>query len=485
MNKSGFSRLLLFISVSITACGPVIREGERVTINKDEINKYWRPDNVVMSGNTLTLEKINAKLVSRFTAKNFTISVDLYTTGSAEGSLDFHTASMVDGTLKGYSVKINNSDYRAGSPQKTGSLSLIRNNYVRMANDDKWFNLKVEVRSNNITVLVDNKIISEYIQPENPARIAGLEGRIISDGLIVLLKTNESGTILLGNIQIEAFSDDLQPVNDSVFLYDSTGEMLALLNQQGFPVIDYHGHLKGGLTAEQICKHGRNNGYNYGIAPNCGLNFPVTSDSSLIAYYNEMASEPVFKAMQCEGREWITLFSPDAIARYDYIFTDAMTWTDYKGRRLRLWIPEETFVDDEQQFMDMLVGKLEAELSQEPVDVYVNPTYLPEIIASHYDRLWTSERMDRVIKVLVENDVALEINSRFKIPSIAFIKRAKEAGVKFTLGTNNGGNNDLGRLEYSLKMIKEAGIKAENMFFPRPSGDKKVIKKGLPAKITG
>jgi histidinol phosphatase-like PHP family hydrolase len=135
--------------------------------------------------------------------------------------------------------------------------------------------------------------------------------------------------------------------------------------------------------------------------------------------------------------------------------------------------------------MDMLVGKIEAELSQEPVDIYVNPTYLPEVIAGSYKRLWTPERMDRVIKVLVENDVALEINSRLKIPSITFVKRAKAAGVKFSMGTNNAGNTDLGRLEYSLKVIKEAGITAKDMFFPRPSGDKKVMKKGLPAKITG
>jgi len=198
-----------------------------------------------------------------------------------------------------------------------------------------------------------------------------------------------------------------------------------------------------------------------------------------------MAPEPVFKAMQCEGREWITLFSPEAISLYDYIFTDAMTWTDHKGRRMRLWIPEETFVENEQQFMNMLVSKIEAVLSQEPVDIHVNPTFLPPAIADKYDELWTEERMDRVIKALVENDVALEINARYHIPSLTFIKRAKDAGVKFTFGTNNGGSDDLGRLEYCLKIIKEVGITPDDIFLPRPTGEKKVMKMGLPAKITG
>ena len=162
-----------------------------------------------------------------------------------------------------------------------------------------------------------------------------------------------------------------------------------------------------------------------------------------------------------------------------------MTWSDLKGRRMRLWIPEETFVDNEQQFMDMLVGKIEAILAAEPVDIHVNPTFLPAKLAPDYDRLWTTDRMDRVIKALKNNDVALEINARFKLPSIAFIKRAKAAGVKFTFGTNNGSNNDLGRLEYCLKAIKEAGITADDMFLPRPAKDKKVMKSGLPSKITG
>jgi hypothetical protein len=484
-SKVFFFLASVFLAVAITGCGPVIKKGEKVQIGRETVSRYWDMENTEIKNDTVLLRNAGAKLTSRFKAKNFIISVDLSTTSGAEGTLSFHTTGDENALSHGYSVMINNSDYRTGNPQKTGSLSLIRNNFIRTVGDDQWFNLKIEVRSNYISVLVNEKMISEYIQPPAPTRIESLENRVLSDGRVVLMKSNNSGQIFVGDMQIEVLDPDLVAETDTAFIDDSTGEILTLLNQQGFPVIDCHGHLKGGLTAEQICQHGRINGYNYGIAPNCGLNFPVTNDSSLLAYYNEIAREPLFKAMQCEGREWITLFTPDAISRYDYIFTDAMTWTDHKGRRMRLWMPEETFVEDEQKFMDMLVAKIEAIMSQEPVDIYVNPTYLPEIISNHYHRLWTPERMDRVIRALVANDIALEINSRFRIPSIAFVKRAKAAGVKFTLGTNNAGNDDLGRLEYSLKVIKEAGITAEDMFIPRPSGDKKVMKKGLPAKITG
>jgi hypothetical protein len=285
-------------------------------------------------------------------------------------------------------------------------------------------------------------------------------------------------------MKIHPLEDNIKSVT-IVERSDSITDQVNQLNEIGFPLIDFHGHLKGGLTMDQACQHARDNGYNYGIAANCGLKFPVTSDSTLNSYLDGINREPVFKVMQCEGREWVTLFSPKAVARFDYIFTDAMTWTDYKGRRMRLWIPEETFVDNEQQFMEMLTGKIEAILSKEPVDIYVNPTFLPPSLMTKYDELWTPERMDRVIKVLKDNDVAFEINARYKIPSIAFIKRAKAAGVKFTFGTNNTTNNDLGRLEYCLKAIREVSITADDVFLPRPSLDKKVMKMGLPAKITG
>jgi len=188
--------------------------------------------------------------------------------------------------------------------------------------------------------------------------------------------------------------------------------------------------------------------------------------------------------MQAEGREWVTLFSPEAVAKFDYVFTDAMTFTDTKGRRNRIWIPEEVWVDDEQQFMEQLVGKIEAIFSQEPVDIYVNPTVLPAVIEDNYDELWTKERMQRVIDVLAENNIALEINARYKLPKPEMIKMAKEAGVKFSFGTNNTGS-DLGRLDYCIDMIEECELTPNDMFEIKPDAKKPVNVKGLPDEITG
>ncbi len=235
------------------------------------------------------------------------------------------------------------------------------------------------------------------------------------------------------------------------------------LNKAGFNITDYHAHLKGGLTMEQLLEHSAKSGIKYGVAVNGGIGFPVQNDSALSNYFRSMNSYPVFHALQAEGREWVNLFSPDSVALFDYVFTDAMTFTDAKGRRNRLWIKEEAFVDDPEEFMEYLVSQIETIFSNEKVNIYVNPTFLPDTLKSRYNELWTPERMQRVVTVLKNNNIAMEINSRLMIPSSAFIKIAKEAGVKFTLGTNNT-KAELGYLEYGLNMINECDLKPEDFW---------------------
>ena len=235
------------------------------------------------------------------------------------------------------------------------------------------------------------------------------------------------------------------------------------LNKLGFDITDYHAHLKGGLTMEQLLEHSEKTGISYGVAVNGGIGFPVQNDTALSAYYRSVMHYPVFHGLQGEGREWYSLFSPDSIALFDYAFTDAMTFTDAKGNRNRLWIKEETWVEDPQEFMDYLVVQIETILANEKVDIYVNPTFLPDTLKLMYHELWTPERMKRVVTALKENNIAMEINSRLKLPSAEFIKMAKDAGVKFTMGTNNT-DAELGYLEYGLNMINECKLLPEDFW---------------------
>jgi histidinol phosphatase-like PHP family hydrolase len=242
----------------------------------------------------------------------------------------------------------------------------------------------------------------------------------------------------------------------------------SILAQQNdsFQLVDLHIHLKGGFAIEDAITKSAKENVKYGIAVNCGIGFQIRNDHQLDSVVLNMKKFPqFFIGMQAEGREWVNLFTKESIDKFDYVFTDAMTFVDQKGRRNRIWLENETWIDDEQQFMDDLVTLIVKIISTEPINIYVNPTYLPKKIAGKYDELWTESRMDKVIQAAKEHNVAIEINNRFKIPSFRFILKAKNAGVKFTIGTNNIDGNFAGP-DYAREMINKCGLKESDFYIP-------------------
>lgn len=49
-----------------------------------------------------------------------------------------------------------------------------------------------------------------------------------------------------------------------------------------------------------------------------------------------MRNQPFILAMQAERREWVNTFSQEVRDEFDYVITDALTFTDNKNRRTRL-----------------------------------------------------------------------------------------------------------------------------------------------------
>jgi len=59
------------------------------------------------------------------------------------------------------------------------------------------------------------------------------------------------------------------------------------------------------------------------------------------------------------------------------------------------------------------------------------------LIARQYRQLWTPERITRIIDLAKSRKIAIEINELAHVPDENFITRAKQAGLKFTFGTDS------------------------------------------------
>ena len=388
--------------------------------------------------------------------KNFELLADMKTRPNAVAALWFHS-----GDVSGYQILINNTP-TSEEHRKTGSLSCVRNIYKSMATDNQWFTLYVKVIDKHITVKVNDILVVDYVEPDVPFRTAENNGMRIARGTFAL-SGYTSQQVMIGNIHVRPLPDN-EPADRTDAVNEQTDEIIRL-QQANFPVIDYHVHLKG-WNQEQAMAHSRKTGIFYGIAPNCGIGFPITSDDDIYTYLDTTKNLPCFKAMQGEGREWPSTFSEKAREQFDYVFTDAMTFTDHKGRRTRIWIPSEVWLDiDQEQYMDIIVDRTVKILKEEPINIYVNPTALPEQMMPNYDNLWTDVRINKVIEALVTKQIVLEINAIRKIPNEKIIRAAKEAGIRFAFGTNNV-NSNMGKLEYCIEMMKKCGITERDMFFP-------------------
>ena len=405
--------------------------------------------------------------------QNFQIQGQALTEKDAEASLLFHT----DGE-SGYEVLFHNGPINGS--RKTGSLSAIRNLYRSLAQDEEWFDFEVAVRGQNIAIKINGTDVVCYTEPKQPYRIDAYAKRLIGSGNIIL--QGKRGTVKFRNLAITPLEADAVNPNDTLPPVDEQNDAIIRLQQQNFPVIDYHVHLKGGLTKEIAHALSMNYGINYGVAPNAGeggVGRMLADDKEVYEYFEEVKPLPFLCGVQGEGRKWTATFSQEALGIFDYLFTDAMTIMDHKNRNSRIYRAEEVHYDGvtKEQYMEQIVDQTVKILPNEPADIFANPTYIPEDMQADYDKLWTDERINRVLDVMKEHSIALEINPRYKIPSLKIIQMAKDRGLKFTFGTNNVDAN-FGKLEYCVEAIEQCGITTDDLWFPTMS-----IRKTRPVVI--
>lgn len=436
------------------------------TGNKDLIKsigqKEWNTSgNVEVKDSILLLQGATNAMLNHGEYKDFELSMELRTTSKGKGFIGFHT----DLSKKGYRVMINNDREDAVWWRMTGSLFSVRNLTKSFVKDDEWFRMSIRVEGQLISVKINEEPVVEYIEPAEPLRNAVNSKALISQGTFSLVSTGE-GSIEFRKLFVEVLnSKDINVAAQLAVAKNEQTDDIIRLHQEDFPVLDYHVHLKGGLTKEAAAKQSRRTGINYAVAPNCGIGFPITNDEEIFAYLDTMRVQPFILAMQAEGREWVTTFSQKAREEFDYVFSDALTFKDQKGRRVRLWINEEVIIDNEQQYVDMIVDRT-CSVLQEPFDIFVNPFFLPEALSDRYDEFWTEERMNKVVDALAKSGKALEINELYRIPNKAIILKAKNAGVKFTFGSNNV-TPEVSKLEYSIRMKEECKLNQMDMYKPK------------------
>lgn len=229
-----------------------------------------------------------------------------------------------------------------------------------------------------------------------------------------------------------------------------------------FPLTDYHIHLRGGMTTPKAIARQQATGILSGVLENSGREWPLFNDESLLAflYFNrqqmDLAGVWLPVGMQVNDRDWFRAFRPETLAELDFVLADTMIMNDASGRPVRLWQSEKYVIDDEEAWMERYFAHT-MQILNEPITILANPTYLPPALADRYEHFWTEARMKAVIDRAVKNGIALEIQAKSAFPSETFLRLAKAAGAKFSVGTNNFDDQEI-PMDRWFQRIRDCGL---------------------------
>ncbi|MBI2433529.1 MAG: hypothetical protein HYV26_11725 [Candidatus Hydrogenedentes bacterium] len=240
------------------------------------------------------------------------------------------------------------------------------------------------------------------------------------------------------------------------------------------PRVDLHVHLDNS-TIEQVAALGVERGVKLGVVEHAGTKenqYPVvlSNDAELLAFITKLEGKGVYKGIQAEWIDWAGCFSKETLKQLDYVLSDAMTMPGPNGKRMKLWDPAAT-IGPAEEFMEKYVAWHVQCMAQQPLDIFGNTTWLPDALMPQYDILWTEARMQQLIEAAVKHNVALEISSWLQLPKLPFLRLAKEAGAKFSFGSN-GRYPKMGLIDYCLESAAALQLTPADIYLPSPLGPK-------------
>jgi len=233
-------------------------------------------------------------------------------------------------------------------------------------------------------------------------------------------------------------------INYKEFSYPETPETLELkseLQNRKLTLIDFHIHIRGGMTPGKAVIREKTSGIKSAVLENFGREWPLKNSADLAIFISEskqakINGSPVPVGIQVNDRDWYRQIDKITFDRLDYVLADTMIMgTTSDGLPERLW-KDDVRIDNPEEWMQRYLQH-NLTILDEPVTILANPTYLPKCIAHLYDKLWTDERMEQVISKAISNTVAIEIQLETDFARERFLRKAKTMGAVFSFGSNN------------------------------------------------
>jgi histidinol phosphatase-like PHP family hydrolase len=104
-----------------------------------------------------------------------------------------------------------------------------------------------------------------------------------------------------------------------------------------------------------------------------------------------------------------------------------------------------------------------------PIHIAAHSTLTPSAfyaLENDVEAWWTEAREERWVAALAETGVALEISNRYRLPHDRLLRRALDAGVRFSLGSDGHALDQVARLDWAVETARRVGVTDAHLFVP-------------------
>jgi histidinol phosphatase-like PHP family hydrolase len=199
----------------------------------------------------------------------------------------------------------------------------------------------------------------------------------------------------------------------------------------------------------------------------------VSDAARLERYLAAIERAPVFRSAElCWCDSFSESVTEELFARLDYLIGSNHGFSLPDGFSLTPWTRSlpPAWASRPQEVMELIVDTLCGMVSGMPISIAAHSTLLPPALLTIDPNVlawWTEEREARFIDAAIRGRVAIEISNRYRLPHARFLVRAREAGARFTLGSDGHQADQVARLDWAVEAATRAGIGDEDLFTPR------------------
>lgn len=473
MNRLKFIAIAFIAFVCLTRCTQEKETGEWIELFNGKDLSGWKanesPESFIVEEGMIIANGQRSHLFyvghdnDSASFKNFELNLDVMTHHLANSGVYFHTGYQKEGWLnRGYEVQVNTSHQGAGGykeVKKGGSLYGIRNLYKAFTKDSVWHNLNIRVEGKHVQIKVNDQLVVDYVEPENPS--GQQSKKVLSSGTFALQGHDPLSTVFFKNIKVKTLPDESTSPEQG----DTSDIMPRMLVYQANHIafIDEHIHTGGSFSIDAAMQAFYQTGINLGLVIDVENLEKGKEEETLTSHLKKYGDLPVFTGIFKNNLAELQGVSDKTVAQFDYVIGDITRFKNAKGQDVDILKNEN--IGDKQAFMTAYVKAITEGLGKGKLNVWATATLLPESLVAEYDNLWTPERMTAVIDAAKRNNVAIEVYNKLKIPSLAFLKLAKEKGCIFSTG-GLFKENKMSEPDYFYQVIDHCKLEYKDIFIP-------------------